>query len=306
MPRVILSCIISLLVLSGPSASSIGAAPLPAASVEDDCAHDVTWTEAVAPVRIHGTTWHVGPKGLGVFLVTSPSGHVLIDGGGPGGESLVLDNLRRAGVEPRDVKWILISHAHCDHAGAVAALVEATGAEVIAGEEDVALLARGGADDPQYGDRFRYPPVRGARGARDGEVLRLGALTVTAHATPGHTRGNMTWAWSSCDAERCVQVVDVGSLSAPDYRLLDNPGHSTLLADYAASFAKVAALRCELALAPHPGMVDFWERVASRERGALLDAGVCRRYAEAARTSFQATKAKQEQARGAKRRSSGS
>lgn len=262
--------------------------PSPISTPAADCAHDATWTEAVPPVRIHGTTWHVGPKGLGVFLITSPTGHVLIDGGVPGGAPLVLANLRTIGVEPREVKWILISHAHCDHAGAVAELVEATGAKVMAGAEDVALLARGGADDPQYGDRLRYPVVRGARGVREGEVLRLGGVTVTAHATPGHTRGNMTWAWSSCEAERCVRIVDVGSLSAPDYTLVDNPRHPTLLADYEASFAKVARLRCDLAVAPHPGMVDFWERVARRDAGALLEPGVCRRYAEASREGFRA------------------
>ncbi|MBK7594095.1 MAG: metallo-beta-lactamase [Gemmatimonadetes bacterium] len=178
------------------------------------CPDDSTWTAPQAPFRIYGNTWHVGPRGLGVFLITSPAGHVVIDGGVPGGAALIEANITSAGFNVRDVKWILVSHAHCDHAGDVAQLARSTGAEIIAGAEDVPLLARGGRDDPQYGDRFAYPAVQGARAVSDGEQLRLGELTLTAHLTPGHTRGNTTWAWRSCEDGRCLNLVDVGSLGA--------------------------------------------------------------------------------------------
>lgn len=274
---------------------------LSATHAADACAHDASWTEPQEPFRVYGNTWHVGPRGLGVFLITAPTGHVLIDGGVPGGAPLIEANLRVLDINPRDVKWILISHAHCDHAGDVAALAATTGAEVIAGAEDVALLAGGGMDDPQYADRFPFAAVTNARGVADGEVLQLGELTLTAHATPGHTRGNTTWAWTSCEDERCLQLVDVGSLSSPDYTLVNNPRHPTLIADYEASFAKVAALRCDLALAPHPGMVDFWGRMARRDQGeadALLDPTLCRSYTESARGNFRAELARQQGAGG--------
>lgn len=263
------------------------------------CPDDSTWTAPQAPFRIYGNTWHVGPRGLGVFLITSPAGHVLIDGGVPGGAALIEANISSAGFNVRDVKWILVSHAHCDHAGDIAQLAHSTGAEVIAGAEDVPLLARGGQDDPQYGDRFAYPAVRSARAVSDGEQLRLGELTLHVHLTPGHTRGNTTWAWTSCEAGRCLNVVDVGSLPAPGYQLVGNPKHPDLVKDYEASFRKVAALPCDIALAPHPGMVDFWERVAKRDQGqadALIDPTLCRAYAEGARESFAAALAKQQQA----------
>ncbi len=279
-----------------PSLGS-GGPPPPAAQPADACAHDASWTEPQEPFRIYGNTWHVGPRGLGVFLITAPTGHVLIDGGVPGGAPMIEANLRTLDINPRDVKWILVSHAHCDHAGDVAALAAITGAEVIAGMEDVELLAGGGMDDPQYADRFPFAPVIGARGVTDGEILQLGELTVTTHASPGHTRGNTTWAWTSCEDERCLQLVDVGSLSSPDYTLVNNPKHPTLIADYEASFAKVAALRCDLALAPHPGMVDFWGRMARRDQGeadALLDPTLCRGYAESARENFRAELARQQ------------
>lgn len=278
-----------------PESAAVGtvtaAAPAPNA-----CAHDSTWFEPTPPFKIHGNTWHVGPRGLGVFLITAPTGHVLIDGGIPGSAPLIEANIRTLGFEPNDIKWIAISHAHCDHAGDVAALAAATGAEVLAGAGDVELLARGGLDDPQYGNEYPYPPVRGARGVSDGEVLRLGDLALTAHLTPGHTRGNVTWAWTSCENGDCAQLVDVGSLSAPDYTLVDNAKHPTLIEDYEASFTKVVALRCDLALAPHPGMVDWWERIAARDAGdpkALRDPTLCRGYAEYARENFRKDLARQ-------------
>lgn len=260
------------------------------------CVNDPSWTAPQKPFRIHGNTWHVGPRGLGVFLITASTGHVLIDGGVPGYASLIEANIQSLGFDLHDVKWILNSHAHCDHAGGMAQLAHDTGAQVIAGAGDTRSLARGGRDDPQYGHRFPFPPVRVTRTVADGESLRLGDLVLTAHSTPGHTKGNTTWTWASCEGTRCLQMVDVGSLSAPDYKLIGNPRYKDIVKDFDHSFAKVAALPCDIALAPHPGMVDFWERVDRRSQGdadALIDPDLCRAYAQDARESFEEELAKQ-------------
>ncbi len=256
---------------------------------DSSCVNDPSWTVPQKPFRIYGNTWHVGPRGLGVFLITAPTGHVLIDGGVPGNAPLIEANIRSLGINLRDIKWILNSHAHCDHAGGIAQLVRASSAQVIAGYADTELLARGGHDDPQYGDRFPFPPVRVTRTVSDGESLRLGGLVLTAHSTPGHTKGNTTWTWESCEDTRCLHMVFVGSLSAPDYKLIANPKYPRVVEDYQRSFAVVEALPCDIALAPHPGMVDFWKRVAKRDQGdanALIDPTLCRVYAKHARESF--------------------
>lgn len=260
------------------------------------CANDPSWTAPQKPVRIYGNTWHVGPHGLGVFLITASTGDVLIDGGVPEDASLIEANIRSLGIDPHGIKWILNSHAHCDHAGGIAQLALDTGAQVIASAADIELLTRGGHDDPEYGDRFVFPPVQATRKVTDGEHLRLGDLVLTAHSTPGHTKGNTTWTWTSCEGKRCLQMVDVGSLSAPDYKLIDNPKYPDIVKDYEYSFAMVSALPCDIALAPHPGMVNFWERVAKREKGdanALMDPTLCRAYAKAAREGFETQVAKQ-------------
>ena len=263
---------------------------------DSSCVNDPSWTALRKPFRIYGNTWHVGPRGLGVFLIEAPTGHVLIDGGVPGNAALIEANIRSLGINLRDIKWILNSHAHCDHAGGIEQLARDTGAQVIASAADSLSLARGGHDDPQYGDRFPFSPVRVTRTVADGESLRLGDLVLTAHSTPGHTKGNTTWTWNSCEDTRCLAMVDVGSLSAPAYKLIGNPKYPDIVKDFKYSFGTVAALPCDIALAPHPGMVDFWERVAKRNQGdadALIDPTRCRAYAQDARESFEEELTKQ-------------
>jgi metallo-beta-lactamase class B len=278
-----------------PPASAQESFRMPA-SERSDIADYPSWTAPQKPFRIYGNTWYVGPHGLGVFLVTAGTGDVLIDGGVPGDVALIEANIRDLGIDLRDIKWILNSHAHFDHAGGIAQLAHDTGAQVIASPGDTPLLERGGHDDPEYGDRFPFPPVRVTRTVVDGEHLRLGDLALTAHATPGHTKGNTTWTWRSCEGKRCLHMVDVGSLSAPGYQLVGNTKYADIVKAYEHSFAVVAALPCDIALAPHPEMVDFWVRVARRKHGdanALLDPAECRAYSEFARKSFDAQLAKQ-------------
>jgi metallo-beta-lactamase class B len=283
--------------LTLPSAHAQSSSTVQASTVNDpSCVNDSSWIAPQKPFRIYGNTWYVGPRGLGVFLITAPAGDVLIDGAVPADAPLIEANIRSLGIDLHDVKWILNSHAHCDHAGGIAQLVRDVGAQVIANVADTSLLARGGHDDPQYADRLTYPPVHATRTVTDGQSLHLGDLVLTAHSTPGHTSGNTTWTWKSCEGKRCLQMVDVGSLSAPSYKLIDNPKSPDIVKDFEHSFAMVAALPCDIALSQHPDVVHFWERVARREQGnadALIDPALCRAYATDARASFAAQLAKQ-------------
>lgn len=255
-----------------------------------------SWTAPQKPFRVYGNTWYVGPRGLGVFLIVAPSGDVLIDGGVPGAAPLIEANIKSLGINLRDIKWILNTHAHSDHAGGMAQLARDTAAQVIASAADTPLLERGGHDDPQYGDRFPFPPVHVARTVSGREDLHLGDLVLTAHPTPGHTEGNTTWTWVSCSGKRCLHMVDVGSLSAPGFQLVGNPKDPNVVKNFEHSFAVVAALPCDIPLAPHPGMVNFWDRVAkSKQSGvnALIDPAGCRVYAKDAHEGFEVKLTKQ-------------
>jgi metallo-beta-lactamase class B len=244
------------------------------------------WNDPASPRRIHGNTWYVGTCGLSAILITSPAGHVLLDGDTVQGAALVEANIRQLGFRLRDVRYILNSHAHVDHAGGIAQLQQRSNATVVAGGADADALERGGGDrtDPQFLNADKFPPATGVRRIREGETLALGsAIVLTAHATPGHTPGSTSWTWRSCDdTGACLRMAYADSITAIAdnvYRYTDETAHPGTLAGFRASIAKVAALPCDVLLTPHPSASQLWERLDHRPGLPLVDASACRRYA---------------------------
>jgi metallo-beta-lactamase class B len=261
-----------------------GAAPTAASSATGSS----SWNAPQKPFHIYGNTWYVGPHGVSALVVDTGDGLALFDGGVRASAPLIEANLRALGFDVRDIKWILNSHAHGDHAGGIAALQRDSGAQVLASTEGVRALALGGADpaDPQYGLAPTYPPVAHARPVRDGETLRLGNVAITAHYTPGHTSGSTSWSWNSCDQGRCLDMVYADSLTAlgsDHFRYSDHPDR---VEAFRRSIATVAALPCDVLLTPHPDASGFWEKAARRTSATnvapLVDAGACRAYATTA------------------------
>jgi metallo-beta-lactamase class B len=270
-------CLLALVCLLPVPCAAQAADPLLPASK----AHEVrdSWRQPIAPSRIAQHTWRLGTTGLGAMLVKTPAGAVLIDGGLPQAADLLLAQMRALGVEPTDLKWILHSHAHADHAGPIAAVQRATGARVVSNAESAMLLARGGSDDLHFGDSLVFPPVHADRLVQDGEVVEIGHVRLTAHYTPGHTPGSMSWTWEDLRDGKPLRIAYVDSMTAPGYGLLDNPRYPHIGDDYRRTYAKVRALPCDLLLTPHP-----------EASGSELDANAaptkpamdCRAYADAA------------------------
>jgi metallo-beta-lactamase class B len=278
------------------------AAHAEAAAIADDlkpigCGDCADWSRRQAPFNIHGNTWYVGPAGLSSVLVTGPQGHILVDGTLPESAQQVEANIRALGFRIEDVKLIVSSHPHYDHAGGIAYLARRSGAQVAAGSAAVGALASGRdpIDDPQYAllkDR-RAARVAHVRGVHDGETLAVGPLRVTAHAVPGHTAGSTTWTWQSCEAGKCLDVVYIDSISpiaGPGFRFTGDATHPDLGPSFRASIAKVAALPCDIALSAHPGGTNMLEKAAARtpEHNPFIVPGECRTYAEEARRNLDA------------------
>src|SRR5205085_6918404 len=110
------------------------------------------WLEPTEPLHIAGPIHYVGTRGIGIYLFTTPAGHILLDGGMPGTAPLVEASIRKLGFKPEDVKWLLVSHAHFDHVGSIAALKKLTGASVAAMTGDDDLLKSGGKTDYVFAD----------------------------------------------------------------------------------------------------------------------------------------------------------
>ena len=222
------------------------------------------WNARKAPARIFGNTYDVGVAGLGAILVTSGKGHILLDGGLPQSAPIIDDNIRTLGFKTTDIRLIVNSHAHYDHAGGIAALQRATGAQVAASAAGARALEQGlpGPDDPQYAFGARvnaFPRVGKVRIVADGEVLRVGDLAVTAHLTPGHTPGSTTWSWRACEDARCRTIVYADSLnpvSAPEFRFTGGGAQPGRVEEFRRSIEKVGALPCDILLAVHPAFAE--------------------------------------------------
>lgn len=207
------------------------------------------WKPPVPPRRLLGNIHYVGTSGIAVYLVTTPVGHVLIDTGFDDTVPHVLAGIEQLGLKPKDIKFILSSHAHIDHVGGLALMQRLTGASVVASQADAAIMASGGEDDfsPFPKDLMKYPPVHADRIVATGDRVTLGGLTLTAHLTPGHTKGATTWTMRVVDAGRSYDVVFLTSLSiVAGTRLLSNPAHPEIERDFATSFEVLDGLPCDV------------------------------------------------------------
>lgn len=255
----------------------------PAPSLATACHDRDGWSDAAPPARIFGDVYYVGTCGITALLIVGDRGHVLIDGATAEAAPAIAANIRRLGFRPQDVRYILNSHEHIDHAGGLAELKRLTGAQLVARAEAREGLETGRTDpaDPQYGTIPDFEGARVDRVIADGETLRVGRLVLTARATPGHTNGGTSWTWRSCNGADCRGFVYADSLTAvgPDsYRFADYPARA---APFRATFAKVAALPCDVLITPHPGASNLFARIAGE--APLRDANACRAYAEAGR-----------------------
>lgn len=251
---------------------------------------DASWLQPMAPLQIADHTWQIGTENLTALLVQTAKGAVLLDGGMPQMASHLLDNMKARGVAPQDLRLILLSHAHADHAGPVAELKRRSGAHVVANAESAVLLARGGSDDLHFGDGITYPPASADRIVMDGEVVEVGGIEFTAHFMPGHTPGSTAWTWTDTREGKPLRIAYADSLSAPGYQLQGNPRYPHLIEDYRRSFATVRALPCDVLLTPHPGASN-WDYAAGARAGAK--ALTCKAYADAAEQKFDAQLAKE-------------
>ena len=256
-----------------------------------DCPSCADWNAPADPARLHGNTYYVGTHGLSAVLITSPDGHILIDGGLPNSAPLIVRSIRKLGFREQDVKLILNSHVHYDHAGGLAALQRMTGAVVAASPASVAAIRSGKADrnDPQYEIALPYAPVRRANQFKFGDTLRVGRLAVVPHSTPGHTAGGTTWTWRSCEAANCYDFVYADSqtpVSADNFFFTRNTTYPNAIRDFERGLATLEKLSCDVLVTPHPAASRMWERLAGKDGAKLVDGEACRRYAQAARRNL--------------------
>ena len=255
------------------------------------------WNDPQQPFNVYGNTWYVGTKELSAILITSPQGHVLLDGAIPESAPMIERNIRELGFRIEDVKLILNSHAHVDHAGGIAALQRASGASVAASGHGAKVLRDGtiGKDDPQFttAKPYFYPKVAEVKSVVDGQVLKAGAISVTAHMTPGHTPGSTSWTWQSCDGAKCLDIVYADSLTAVsegDFRYSGGKGAPDVSKLFKASIDKIGAVNCDVLLTTHPGASGMMDKRTAKTaaHNPFINNGACRDLASRANAALAA------------------
>jgi metallo-beta-lactamase class B len=229
------------------------------------------WMTPIAPFQIADNLYSVGSRDLASFLVVTPEGDILINSGLVSTPALIRRSIEQLGFRMGDVKILLISHAHFDHAGGSAEILRMTHAKYMVMDGDVSAVESGGAKDFAYpGDR--YPAAHVDRVLHDGSQVRLGGVTLTAHKTAGHTRGCTTWTMQAKIGGKPQDVVIVGSWNVNGgFRLVDRPGRPAsypgIAADYARTFRTLMALHCDIFLGAHGGYFNMLAKLERAKAG---------------------------------------
>ena len=251
------------------------------------CARCVEWNRPQKPFRIFGNTYYVGPHGLSSILITSKTGHVLIDGALPQSAKQIASNIESLGFHMKDVKVILNSHVHFDHAGGIAELQRLSVARVLADKwsADVMRTGKPGRGDPQYAGGIRIAPIANVREIQDNEQIVAGEVAITAHFTPGHTPGGTSWTWKSCDGSDCRTIVYADSLtpvSSGTFKFTRDYPHA--LDEFEKSFVFLETTPCDILITTHPENSSLWDRLEAREKGTthdpMLNPGACPELAQ--------------------------
>lgn len=221
------------------------------------------WHEPFPAHKVVGNVYYVGSKDLASYLITTPEGHILINSGFDRTVPLIRNSVESLGFKMRDVKILLASHAHSDHAAGHARMKEVTGAKVYVMRGDDGVIASGGKGQYLYADS-RWPPCPVDRVLEDGDEVTLGGVKLVARKTPGHTRGCTTWTWRVADGGKGHDVVVIGSPNVnPGYKLVGNADYPEIADDFARTFRVLKALPCDVFLGAHGG---YYGMVAKYER----------------------------------------
>lgn len=269
-----------------------------ASSVESaaiDCTQCEGWNTEQAPFHIFGSTYFVGPRGLSSVLITSPDGHVLIDGALPQSAPLIARHIEQLGFKISDVKLIVSSHVHFDHVGGLAELQKMSGAKVIASDIAAPFLRSGTVDstDPQFELIIAYPGVSNVEALGKRKSVELGSLQLNVIHTPGHTPGGTSWRWKSCEGQRCLNVVYGDSLNAVSddtFKYSGDKRYPNAAADMRASIETIASTPCDILISAHPDQSNLWSVIDEQgkgDRARLVDASACKRYAANAKARLE-------------------
>lgn len=271
-------------------------APSPNTSTFDT----TSWTRPAEAFRAIGPIHYVGTADLGVWLVTTPKGHILVDGALGESASLIERSIRTVGFDPKDIKILVTTQAHFDHVGSMAHFQRTAGAQVAVMDGDVGVVESGGRTDYLFGERAVrpvpqawFPPVKVDRALRDGDTVIVGDVTLTARKTPGHTPGSTTWVMNLVEEGRPLTVVFAASTGINSgTAFVKAPSYPGIAEDYARSLTVLESLVADVPLGSHAGFFDLWKKRELQKTGAkpnpFIDPDALKAYVAERKKTFEA------------------
>ena len=266
-------------------------AAIAAACLAESPGYNPAWNTPATPHKVVGNVYFVGTTELASFLIVTRDGHILMDPGFEETVPLIKSAIRKLGFKYEDVRVLLNTQAHFDHAAGLAQIKQETGARLEAAAEDAGLLESGGRSDFLFGNDRTFPAVKVDRRLNDGDAVELGGVKLIARHTPGHTKGGTTFVTVATENGRALQVVFAISTTVnPGTQLLDNPNYPDIIADWQRTYAILESLTADVWVSQHAAVFDMAGKLARiNGRGnPYVDPQGFRRHVAASRSRFAA------------------
>ena len=244
-------------------------------------AQNPDWHAQFPAFKIAGNLYYVGTADLAVYLIATPQGNILINSDFPEDVPLIRKSIEQLGFKYSDTKILLISHAHGDHDAATGLIRKDTGARLMIMDADVPEEESTAAGRPgAHVDRVLH----------DGDTVELGGSKLTAHLTPGHTKGCTTWTMQVDDGGRKLNAVIIGSPNVnPGYILVGNKSYPQIADDYVKTFKVLNSLPADLFLGAHGayfGMKAKYEKMKAGAPNPFIDPAGYKAYVSEREATF--------------------
>jgi len=239
------------------------------------------WHRDLPAFKIAGNLYYVGTADLAVYLINTPQGNIVINSDFPEDVPLIRKNIERLGFKYSDTKIILASHAHGDHDAAVGIIKKDTGARLMIMDADVAETET---------TRPGRPGAKVDRVLHDGDAVELGGSKLTAHLTPGHTKGCTTWTMQVDEGGKKLNAVIIGSPNVNAGTILvGNKNYPQIADDYVKTFRVLKSLPVDLFLGAHGayfGMLAKVEKMKAGGPNPFIDPAGCKAYVAEREATF--------------------
>ncbi len=219
------------------------------------------WTTPFPGHRVIANLYAVGTYGLGMFLITSDEGHILVNTGMEDSTPLIRENIESVGFRLEDIKILLTMQAHWDHTAALAEIKEITGAEMWATTDDARVLEDGGYSDPHFGGRETFMPVSVDKIISDSDVIELDDIRLQVYEHPGHTEGSSSYSMHVRESDRDYNVViaNMGTINTGK-KLVVDPTYPGVADDFAKTYSRQKAMDVDVWVAAHGGQYGLHDK----------------------------------------------